>query len=419
MNTFSFHGLKSIQMTGRRVCVRALLLATIFLPAMLVSEPAAAQSKVQPAQPGAKPTEPQPWGSATAGAGIPVVRPLVQTVFEYVELTGNATTVNVVKLFARVEGFLEAVQFADGDRVHKGTPLFTVQQDQYKAQLVQAQAQVQLQQAALLHAKTEVVRYTALVKKDAATQIEVDNWVFQKAAAEANLASAKAQVTLADLNLGYTSINAPFDGLMGRHLVDPFNVVGGPGQPTVLAEITQLDPIYAVANLNEQDLQRIRSKFDNAALSLATLHKVPVEVGLANETGFPYRGHLEYVAPGIDPSTGTLMLRGILDNHNFALLPGMFLRIRVPLPHQVAGALLVPNRALGEDQSGMFVLVVNQNDVVERRGVQSGELLGDLRVITSGLNREDRVVAGELWRAVPGNKIVPDLTTISPPAARP
>ena len=419
MNNSSFHGLKSMRTTGCSIYARALLLAAIFLPAMLVSEPGNAQSKVQPVLPGAKPAEPQPWGSAAAGAGIPVVRPLVQTVSEYVELTGNATTVNVVKLFARVEGFLEAVQFADGDRVRKGTPLFTVQQDQYKAQLVQAQAQVQLQQAALLHAKTEVVRYTALVKKDAATQIEVDNWVFQKAAAEANLASAKAQVTLADLNLSYTSINAPFDGLMGRHLVDPFNVVGGPGQPTVLAEITQLDPIYAVANLNEQDLQRIRSKFDNAALSLATLHKVPVEVGLANETGFPYRGHLEYVAPGIDPSTGTLMLRGILDNHNFALLPGMFLRIRVPLPHQVAGALLVPNRAIGEDQSGMFVLVVNQNDVVERRGVQSGELLGDLRVVTSGLNREDRVVAGNLWQAVPGSKIVPDLTTITSPATRP
>ena len=409
MNKFFAHGLNPLQAIGRRGCAVALAIAAILLSGMMIPGQGRAQAP-------AKPAAPQPWGGGAAGPGIPVVRPLVQTVSEYVELTGNATSVNVVKLFARVEGFLEAVLFADGEKVRKGTPLFTIQQDQYKAQLQQAQAQVQLQQAALLHAKTEVGRYTALVKKDAATQIEVDNWVFQRAAAEANLASAKAQVALADLNMSYTSITAPFDGLMSRHLVDPFNVVGGPGQPTVLAEITQLDPIYAVANLNEQDLQRIRTKFDNAALSLATLYKVPVEVGLANESGFPYRGHLEYVAPGIDPSTGTLMLRGILDNHNFALLPGMFLRIRVPLPRQVAGALLVPNRALGEDQSGRYVLVVNQDDVVERRGVQPGELVGELRVITSGLNREDRVVIGDLWRAVPGTKIVPQLTVITPPS---
>ena len=412
MNNSFAHGLNPFQAIRRCGYVLALLIMAIVLPVTTIPSEGKAQA------PGAKPAAPLPWGGG-AGQGIPVVHPLVQTVSEYVELTGNATTVNLVKLFARVEGYLEAVLFADGERVRKGTPLFTVQQDQYKAQLQQAQAQVQLQQAALLHAKTEVSRYIALVKKDAATQIEVDNWVFQKAAAEANLASAKAQVALAELNLGYTSITAPFDGLMGRHLVDPFNVVGGAGQPTVLAEITRLDPIYAVANLNEQDMQRLRGKFDNAALSLAALYKVPIEVGLANETGFPYSGHLEYVAPGIDPTTGTLMLRGILDNHDFALLPGMFLRIRVPLPHQVGGALLVPNRALGEDQGGRFVLVLNQDDVVERRGVQPGELLGELRVITSGLNREDRVVTGDLWRAVPGSKVVPQLTTITPPAPRP
>ena len=415
MNNSFAHGLSPVRAKRLRGFRLALMAAAILLPGML-----AGQAGAQAPAPGAKPPAPQPWGGGgAAGSGIPVVRPLVQTVSEYVDLTGNATSVNVVKLFARVEGYLEAVLFADGDKVRKGTPLFTVQQDQYKAQLIQAQSQVAVQQAALLHAKTEVARYIALVKKDAATQIEVDNWVFQKASAEANLASAKAQVTLAELSLGYTSITAPFDGLMGRHLVDPFNVVGGAGQPAVLAEITQLDPIYAVANLNENDLQRIRSKFDNAALSLASLYKVPIEVGLANETGFPYRGHLEYVAPGIDPTTGTLMLRGLLDNHNFALLPGMFLRIRVPFPRQVGGALLIPNRAIGEDQSGRFVLVVNKDDVVERRGVQLGELLGELRVITTGLNREDRVVTGDLWRAAPGSKIVPQLTTITPPPGSP
>ena len=410
MNNSSAQGLNPLPARRRCCFLRMMAIGAM----LLAGVPAPGRAQAPPA----KPAAPQPWGSST-GQGIPVVHPLVQTISNYVELTGNAQSVNVVKLFARVEGYLEAVLFEDGARVRKGTKLFTIQQDQYKAQLQQAEAQVRQQEAALLHARTEVGRYTALVKKDAATQIEVDNWVYQKAAAEAGLASAKAQVTLAELNLGYTSIAAPFDGLMGRHLVDPFNVVGGAGQPTVLAEITQLDPIYAVANLNEGDLQRIRGKFDGAALSLAALHKVPVEVGLANESGYPYRGHMDYVAPGIDPTTGTLLLRGVLDNHDFALLPGMFLRIRVPMPHEVAGSLLVPNRAVGDDQSGRFVLVLTADDVVQRRSVQLGELLGDLRVITTGLNREDRVVTGELWRAVPGTKIVPVLTTITPPAARP
>ncbi len=407
MNIFSAHCLNVSARQPRR---RRGLHVVLAIAAMLLPGQGWAQTP-----PAAPPAQPQPWGSGTVTQGIPVVHPLVQTVSEYVELTGNAATVNVVKLVARVEGYLDAVLFADGARVRKGTPLFTIQQDQYKAQLQQAQAQVQLQQAALLHAKTEVTRYTALVKKDAATQIEVDNWVFQKAAAEANLLAAQAQVALAQLNMGYTNITAPFDGLMGRHLVDPGNVVGGMGQPVVLAEITQLDPIYAVANLNEQDLQRIRGRLDNRRLTLSDLTKVPVEVGLANETGFPYRGHLEYASPGIDPATGTLLLRGILDNHDISLLPGMFLRMRIPLPREVAGALLVPDRAVGQDQSGRFVLVLDANDVVQRRGVQLGELLGELRVISSGLNREDRVVVGDLWRAVPGSKIVPQLMTLTPP----
>ena len=389
----------------------ALVIAAMLLPGMLA--PGEGRAQTSPAKPAAPAQQPQPWGGG-ASQGIPVAHPLVQTVSEYVELTGNAASVNVVKLFARVEGYLEAILFADGARVRSGTKLFTVQQDQYKAQLQQAQAQVRLQQAALLHAKTEVVRYTALVKKDAATQIEVDNWVYQQAAAEANLSSAQAQVTLAQLNLSYTDIKAPFDGLMGRHLVDPFNVVGGPGQPAVLAEITQLDPIYAVANLNETDLKNIRDRLDNVRLSLASMTKIPVEVGLSNGTGYPYRGHLEYVAPGIDTTTGTLMLRGIFDNHKLDMLPGMFLRIRIPMPKAIAGAVLVPDIALGSDQIGRFVLVVNKDDVVERRSVQTGEVLDGLRIIRSGLSQEDRVIVGELYKAPVGAKIAPQLTVIPP-----
>ncbi len=341
---------------------------------------------------------------------VPVVRPKFQAVTDYVEVTGNAASVNTVKLIARVEGYLEKLHFADGAVVKKDDLLFTVQQEQYKAQLQQAQAQVFVQQAALAYAKTEVARYTALVKKDAATQIELDHWHFEQAKAEGELRAAQAQVVIAQLNMSYTDVKAPFDGLMGKHLIDPGNVIGGPGQEAAVAEILQLDPIYVVANLSEQEALQIRANLDQRRLSLAELTKVPVDVGLENGGGFPYRGTIEYVAPGIDPSTGTLLVRGILRNPNKTLLPGMFVRIRLPRRLAAQQALLVPNRALGEDQGGRYLLVLNKDDVVEQRYVQLGETFGTLRVITSGIGPDDRIVVGELWRASPGTKVTPRLT---------
>ncbi|WP_245257415.1 efflux RND transporter periplasmic adaptor subunit [Methylocapsa acidiphila] len=350
---------------------------------------------------------PQPSPNPQSSPVIPVVLPKLQAVTDYVEVTGNAASVNTVKLIARVEGYLEKLHFADGAVAKKDDLLFTVQQDQYKAQLQQAQAQLFVQQAALAYAKTEVARYGALVKKDAATQIELDHWHFEQAKAEGDLRSAQAQVVIAQLNMSYTEVRAPFDGLMGKHLIDPGNVIGGVGQQAAVAEILQLDPIYVVANLSEQEALQIRANLDQRRLSLAELTKIPVDVGLENGNGFPYRGTIEYVAPGIDPSTGTLLVRGILRNPNRTLLPGMFVRIRLPRRLKAQQALLVPNRALGEDQGGRYLLIVNKDDIVEQRYVQLGELYGTLRVVTAGIEPDDRIVVGELWRAAPGTKVTP------------
>jgi RND family efflux transporter MFP subunit len=152
-------------------------------------------------------------------------------------------------------------------------------------------------------------------------------------------------------------------------------------------------------------------------LILADLHKVPVDVALSDQTGFPLQGTIEYVSPGIDPSTGTLLVRGILSNPDRTLLPGFFVNVRLPMGKVDRNALMVPDRALQEDQGGRYVLIVGKDDVVQQRYVQLGQLDGTLRVITSGLKPDDRIVVGELWRATPGTKVTPQLTSIEASSA--
>ena len=408
--------------------------ALLVLPAAV--PPAAAQGRLErlledvtgrghsgtaaPSQPGA--AQPVAQSAATApaapaapgqsGPSIPVVTPRVQRVADSVILTGNVAAVYAVKLVARVGGWLEKIHFQDGALAKKGDLLLTIQQDQYKAQLRQAQAQLQLYRAQLTNAKIEVNRYTGLVQRSAATQVELDNWIYQRNAAEANILGAQASVDLAQLNLSYTEVRAPFDGQMGRHLIDVGNVVGPSPQPSALAEILQLDPIYVEANISTAQALQIRANLDQRRLSLAELQKVPIEVQLQSDKDFPYRGTMNYVAPQVDAATGTLYLRGLLPNANRALLPGGFVNIRLPMGRVQADALLIPQRALQEDQGGRFMLVLDQNDTVQKRYVQLGPLVGAWQVATSGVQAGERIVVGELWRAAPGLRVTPQPTTL-------
>ncbi len=371
--------------------------------------PAAPSQSAEPARAAEPAKAPPPEAAAPT---IPVALPKSETVSESLEVTGNAASINQVKLVARVPGYLEQIHFEDGAFVKKDDLLLTIQQDQYQAQLQQAQAQLEAQKVLRDHAHLEVGRYTALLRQHATSQVDVDHWVYEEKTAEANIAAAEAQVALAELNLSYTEVKAPFDGQMGKHLIDPGNMVGGDAQQAALAEITQLDPIYVVANVSSQQGLQIRENLNQRRLSLEELHRVPVEAELASETDFPHRGTIQYVAPDIDPATGTLYVRGVMRNPNRTLLPGVFVKIRLPMGKVTQSALLAPQRALQEDQSGRYLMVVDDNDVVQKRYVQLGSLEGDLQVVTSGLDRNDRIVVGELWRATPGMKVTPKLTTL-------
>jgi RND family efflux transporter MFP subunit len=175
----------------------------------------------------------------------------------------------------------------------------------------------------------------------------------------------------------------------------------------------QLDPIYVNFNVNEQDVLRIRAEALRRGLTPNDLRQLPIEVGLQTESGYPHKGKLDYAAPTINQSTGTLAVRGVLPNAERVLLPGYYVRVRVPF-NQQQNALLVPDVALGSDQSGRYVLVVNNENVVEQRKVKTGPVEDDLRVIESGLKADDRVVIAGLLRAIPGQKVDAQLQKIEP-----
>jgi RND family efflux transporter MFP subunit len=169
--------------------------------------------------------------------------------------------------------------------------------------------------------------------------------------------------------------------------------------------------------MSEQDLLRIRANLDGRSLTLAELHTIPIEVGLMTDQGFPLTGKLDYVSPELDPATGTILVRGMFSNPDRILLPGLFVRIRIPTGRVVENALLVPDRALGQNQEGRYLLVLDKNDVVEQRKVQIGQQFGELRLIQAGLKPDDRVVVAGIQRAIPGRKVAPQPTTIASIAA--
>lgn len=334
---------------------------------------------------------------------VTVAHPLIQPVTDYLEQTGSASSVATVDLVARVAGYLDSVDFADGSVVDKDKLLFVIEQAPYQADLKQAEATLEQQQAQLTRASEEYDRQLRLVKKNASSQTEVEKWLAERNSAAAGVDQAKANIEIAKINLGYTEVKAPFNGRIGRHLVDEGNLVGSPS-PTKLATIEQVQPIYAYFNLDEQTVQRLRATMRSQGLGPEDIDKVPVYVGLQTEKGYPHEGKLDFVDTGIDPSTGTLEVRALFPNKDQVILPGMFVRVRLPVERKES-ALLVSNRVLGVDQAGSYVLVVNSNDLVEQRTVEIGALVEDKRVITKGLEATDRVVVEGLQRATPGTKV--------------
>jgi RND family efflux transporter MFP subunit len=346
---------------------------------------------------------------------VDVGTPVQQPITRYLEATGNTAPINSVDLVARVQGVLQAINYKDGSLVKQGTTLFTIEPDTYKLKLEQAQAAEAGAQASLRQAEADYKRQVDLVARQAVAQATLDTSTSTRENAQANLQQAQANTKIAAVNYGYTNVVAPFDGIVSAHLISVGELVGA-ASPTQLATIVQLDPIYVNFNVNEQDVLRIRAEAKRRGMTSSDLTQLPIEVGLQTEAGYPHKGKLDYAAPTVNQSTGTLAVRGVLPNAERVLLPGYYVRVRVPFDQQ-QDALLVPDVALGSDQGGRYLLVVNGDNVVEQRKVQVGPVEGDLRVIDSGLKPDDRVVIAGLLRAIPGQKVDPQLRKIEAPQA--
>ena len=335
---------------------------------------------------------------------VTVAQPVRRVVTDSLELTGNTQAIYTVQLVARVAGYLEKVLFQDGQLVKKGQSLFLIQQNTYEASLRQAEAQILLQQAQLEYAQKQLERFSNLLPNNAASQTDVDNWRFQRDSARANLESARAQRELAQLNLDYTTVTAPFDGRIDRRLQDPGNLVGSGGN-TALAQLSQIDPIYVYFNISDLDLARLL-KSTHGIPGPGDSRKWPVFAGLPNEDGYPHQGYLDFAAISLTSTTGTLLIRGVLPNPDGRTLPGLYARVRVPLEQREA--FLVPDAAIGHDQQGDYVFVVNEKDVVERRGVKTGPAVESLRAIDEGLKGQEWVIVNGLLKAAPGRQVTPE-----------
>lgn len=353
---------------------------------------------------------------------VSVALPIVEDVVEYLEMTGSTVASARVDVRARVSGELQSMHFVPGTDVEVGDLLFVIDPREYRAELEAARAQVSAAQAELKRADIEYRRATNLFKKKAGSESDVVRWQGALEVARAAVERAEAARDQARLNLDYTQVVAPISGRVGRNRVDVGNLVGA-GEATVLTEITASDPMYAYFNLNERDFLRLHSAYRSRVSERGIDPRVDsdsevglkVFLGLANEKGYPHEGIADYAESGLDPDTGTLQLRGVFDNPGpvTSLQPGLFARIRMPVALREQ-ALLVSERAIGADQSGPFVLVVNSDNVVEKRNIVHGQLDDGMRVIEEGLEPGEWVIVNGLQRARPGGKVEPEQTDMAP-----
>lgn len=335
---------------------------------------------------------------------VTILHPVAQKITPYLIETGNTVAYQSVDLVARVSGYLDTNNFVDGSMVKKNDLLFVIQPQPYQNEVISAQANLESDVAAYVYNKEEYGRQKNLYKKNATSRADLEQWQSTTAQAAAAVQAARANLRNAEINYSYTHIVAPMDGRIGRHLVDTGNLVGN-GGATTLATLQQLDPIYVYFTINELDLLQIRAAARRLGLKpFENITKIPVQIALQNETGFPHSGYLDFGATDLDASTGTLQVRGVFTNSDNVLLPGLFVQARIALDHPKLQFTL-PSSAVMYGQLGAYVYSVDQNNRVASLQVETGDKIEKNIVITKGLYAEDCIIVAGLENISPGDRV--------------
>jgi multidrug efflux system membrane fusion protein len=344
---------------------------------------------------------------------LPVSAPVQREVTDYVDFTGRTDAVEAVDIRPRVTGYLTKMPFKEGAEVKTGDLLFEIDPRPYQAQLDQAEGQVKLNEASLKLMRVTYQRdrsvFTSVPGGVSQQQLDQDLAAVDEAAAR--LKAAQSSTEVYKLNLEFTKVTSPIDGMVSRYYYTRGNLVNQ--DQTLLTTIVSLDPMYVYFDMDEPTLLRVRRAINEGRIKLPQDGTMPVYMGLQGEDGFPHRGTINFANNQVNPATGSIAVRGVFPNPKPTsgerlLSPGMFVRVRLPIgqPHQ---ALLVIDRAIGSDQGLKFVYVLDADNKVQYRRVTVGALQADgLRVIAQGLKADDRVLVGGLQQVRPNMQIQPE-----------
>ncbi len=336
---------------------------------------------------------------------VSVSQPIEREVTTYSEFTGTTAAVETLDIRARVQGYLKSVNFTPGGFVTKGQLLFVIEPDLYATQVAQAEADLAGKEAQGRSSVEQLSMTQAMFARSAGSRTDLIQKQQQSDQAKSAVEIAKANLNQAKLNLSYTSLYAPFDGRIDRNQVDVGNLVGV-GQPTILATMVRADPIYVYFTASEREVMQYRELQSLRRTAASDGEQSIAYMGLATEDGFPHVGKVDYSSNRVDSSTGTIEIRAVFPNTDAVLIPGLFARIRLPFTR--GKEVLVPDVALGADQGGRYLLVVDDKNVVQLRRVETGVAAGDgLRIVRSGITTSDTIVVNGLQRAHPGGVVKP------------
>ena len=350
---------------------------------------------------------------------VSVAQVLEKRVKDWDEFTGRLQAVETVEIRPRVSGYIDKVAFTEGAQVKRGDLLFVIDPRPYKAEYDRAAADVKRFKTALELGRIELTRVQRLKDSGAVSEEELDERKSTVAQAEANVAGAEAALEAAALNLNFTRVTSPIDGRASRAEVTRGNLVtGGSNGGTLLSSVVSLDPIYLYFDADEQSYLRYTKMAQNGERPSSRESGNPVQVGLANEDGFPHHGTMDFVDNQLNPQTGTIRGRAVLPNKDGQFTPGLFARVQLLGSGEYA-AILIEDRAVNTDQNQKYVLVLGANNQIEYRKVKLGRVIDGLRVVRDGLKPGDVIVVNGAQRVHPGITVTPQKVVMGADSAVP